>query len=70
MFRIRDIKNVNIYYRQVSAMFMVLLVVLVSLFVVEVPYLTMELLTETTIRYNNTTAHCEMYTPEQVEILF
>ena len=47
-------------------MFMVLLAVMVSLFVVEVPYLTMELLTETSIRYNNTTAHCEMYTPEQV----
>ena len=47
-------------------MFMVLLAVMVSLFVVEVPYLTMELLTDTSIRYNNTTAHCEMYTPEQV----
>ena len=45
---------------------MVVLAVIVSLFVVEVPYLTMELLTETTTRYNNTTAHCEMYTPQQV----
>ncbi|XP_063674163.1 trace amine-associated receptor 4-like [Bolinopsis microptera] len=56
----------NYRMKQVSGMFMVLLAVMVSLFVVEVPYLTMELLTETSIRYNNTTAHCEMYTPEQI----
>ena len=54
---------------QVSAVFMIVLSVGVSLVVVEVPYLTMELITDNKIHFNNTTAHCEMYPPDEVHLL-
>ena len=47
-------------------MFMILLAIGIAVFIVEVPYVTMELFTESSVRYNNTTAHCEMFTPNQV----
>lgn len=57
----------NYRMKQVTAMFMILLSIVLSLFVVEVPYLTMEFLTQNKIIFNNTTAHCEMYIPLKTE---
>eukprot|EP00116_Pleurobrachia_bachei_P007143 sb/3467405/ len=55
----------NYRLKQVSALFMILLAVGIAVFVVEIPYITMELMASSTIRFNNTTAHCEIYSSDK-----
>ena len=45
---------------------MILLAIGIAVFVVEIPYITMELMASSTIRFNNTTAHCEVYSSDKV----